>query len=430
MSPLSNSSNNNNNNSNHINTSTLSSGSTNTISSSAFKPLISENHRQLNMLTSSSATMSSVGDHYSNDLTSPYGGAYHHHHHHHLNSQLSTQDYLNAHHHQAPLPPPLGVYKSEHDDMQGYSFARPVKLYDHVAPSVATMDNGNTLSTSSSAALLTANGPTNGNGATNGYTGNLNGFRSSDAPSPGASIIDLSTSSVTSLRSGAGGNASTGFSNGSYYDGQRYDRSPQSASSPHYSSPQMLSPQGQSLDLSVGRTKWVYFVVHSFISNTRIPERLFDGYARASSVYNFHLNITVSNSLNYHDSRFIQTKFIAKFLQQEPVRAATNAMPNPIFRYQTKPFVTKLRCKRQLLCDFCNNFYLRPVHIALHKGECVASVCPSICETWKHQIRTLNAILVPFSPTIEHFTLANAKHKHTNTYQTNGLNAWLVRSTR
>lgn len=275
MSPLSNSNNNNNNNtsnhSNHINTSTLSSSATNTISSSAFKPLISENHRQLNMLTSSSggvvsaATMSSVGDHYSNDLASPYGGAYHHHHHHHLNSQLSTQDYLNAHHHQTPLPPPLGVYKSEHDDLQGYSFARPVKLYDHVPPTANAMDSGNTLSTppssSSSSALLSANGAANGSGATNGYTGNLNGFRSSDAPSPGASIIDLSTSSVTSLRSGAGGNASTGFSNGSYYDGQRYDRSPQSASSPHYSSPQMLSPQGQTLDLSVGRTKWVAFTI-------------------------------------------------------------------------------------------------------------------------------------------------------------------------
>lgn len=83
-----------------------------------------------------------------------------------------------------------------------------------------------------------------------GYsTANLNGYRG-DAPSPGASIIDLSTSSVTSLRSGVGG---AGFAS-AYYDGQRYDRSPQSASSPHYSSPQMLSPQGQTLDLSVGRT--------------------------------------------------------------------------------------------------------------------------------------------------------------------------------
>lgn len=300
MSPLSNSINNNNSNNININSSTLSSSSTNTISSSAFKPLTSENHRQLNMLTSSSGgvvsagPMSSVGDHYSNDLTSPYGGPYHHHHHHHLNSQLSTQDYLNVHHHQAPLPPPLGVYKSEHDDLQGYSFARPVKLYDHVAPSAPAMDNGNTLTTSSSSsssALLSANGSANGNGATNGYAGNLNGFRSSDAPSPGASIIDLSTSSVTSLRSGAGGNASTGFTNGSYYDGQRYDRSPQSASSPHYSSPQMLSPQGQTLDLSVGRTKWVEFGSFSFhchwTHHFRDPGRLFDGYARASSVYIF-----------------------------------------------------------------------------------------------------------------------------------------------
>lgn len=94
----------------------------------------------------------------------------------------------------------------------------------------------------------------NGSSVSAGYSSsNLhqNSFRG-DAPSPGASIIDLSTSSVTSLRSGVGGGA--GFTSSSYYDGQRYDRSPQSASSPHYSSPQMLSPQGQTLDLSVGRT--------------------------------------------------------------------------------------------------------------------------------------------------------------------------------
>lgn len=324
MSPLSNSNNNSNNSNNNINhSSTLSSSSTNTISSSAFKPLISENHRQLNMLTSSSssagATMStmSVGDHYSNDLASPYGGAYHHHHHHHLNSQLSTQDYLNAHHHQAPLPPPLGVYKNEHDDLQGYSFARPVKLYDHVAPTASSMDNGNTLTTSSSsssssaAALLSANGAANGNGATNGYTGNLNGFRSSDAPSPGASIIDLSTSSVTSLRSGAGGNASTGFSNGAYYDGQRYDRSPQSASSPHYSSPQMLSPQGQTLDLSVGRTKWVYTIFRLYSKlYAKIPGRLFDGYARTSSVYILRFWVL------FFPFKFIQISIPRKFIRK------------------------------------------------------------------------------------------------------------------
>lgn len=81
------------------------------------------------------------------------------------------------------------------------------------------------------------------------YPPNASGGFRNDAPSPGASIIDLSTSSVvTTLRSQA-------FNGGAYFDGQqRYDRSPQSASSPHYSSPQMLSPQGQTLDLSVGRT--------------------------------------------------------------------------------------------------------------------------------------------------------------------------------
>lgn len=262
MSPLSNNNNNNSSHSNHhsnIHSASSLSGSANS-GSSAFKPLINEN-RQLNMLTTSSgisSMSSSAIDHYSNDLTSPYGSSYHHHH---LNSQLNTQDYLNAHHHQAPLP--LGVYKSDHDDLQGYSFARPVKLFEH-STDAANGANSLSLPASTASGLISGNGTSASSGpaASNGnnapanpaeYASNQhqNGFRG-DAPSPGASIIDLSTSSVTSLRSGAG---AAGFANGSYYDGQRYDRSPQSASSPHYSSPQMLSPQGQTLDLSVGRTK-------------------------------------------------------------------------------------------------------------------------------------------------------------------------------
>lgn len=121
----------------------------------------------------------------------------------------SAQDYHNS---QQQLP--LGVFKREHDELSGYTYPRPVKLYEH------SMEP---------------------------YGPNPNGYRN-DAPSPGASIIDLSTSSVvTSLRS------HQGFNSAAYFDAQRYDRSPQSASSPHYSSPQMLSPQGQTLDLSVGR---------------------------------------------------------------------------------------------------------------------------------------------------------------------------------
>lgn len=264
MSPLSNVNNTNNGGNNNSNgVSSLSSVNTNNNSSnSAFKPLINDN-RHMNMLSSSasssvtSSALSTVADHFSNDLSAPYGGAYHHHHHHHhLNSQLSTQDYLSAHHQTLPL----GVYKSEHDDLQTYSFARPVKLYEHGTSATGMVDGicavastatSSSSSSSSTSALVSGSGAT-----TNGYATNThqNGFRG-DAPSPGASIIDLSTSSVTSLRSGA---TAAGFVNGSYYDGQRYDRSPQSASSPHYSSPQMLSPQGQTLDLSVGRTKWVW----------------------------------------------------------------------------------------------------------------------------------------------------------------------------
>lgn len=213
--------------------------------------------------TVTSVAATSAVDPYASDLTSAYGSAYHHHHHH-LNSQL-TQDYLNVHQ-SLPL-----VYKSEHEDLQsGYSFARPVKLYEHssaTASSVASsvggggcgvggmQTTGNNNATMKSVAsldyLLSGSGTNNGSSVSAGYSAaNLNGYRG-DAPSPGASIIDLSTSSVTSLRTGVG---STCFTSSSYYDGQRYDRSPQSASSPHYSSPQMLSPQGQTLDLSVGRT--------------------------------------------------------------------------------------------------------------------------------------------------------------------------------
>lgn len=129
MSPLSNNNNNNNNSSSSL----TASSSANNTSSSAFKPLVSEN-RQLNMLSSTitSAASNSV-DPYTSDL-SAYGSAYHHHHHH-LNTQLSTPDYLNVHHQSLPL----SVYKSEHDDLQSaYSFARPVKLYEHNASTTST----------------------------------------------------------------------------------------------------------------------------------------------------------------------------------------------------------------------------------------------------------------------------------------------------
>lgn len=263
MSPLLNANSSSSTNSNNLNSLSTSPSANNTSSSSAFKPLISEN-RQLNMLSSTvTSAASSAVDPYTSDLTSAYGSAYHHHHHH-LNSQL-TQDYLNVHQ-SLPL-----VYKSEHEDLQsGYSFARPVKLYEHSATTSTSssvgcssgtgagggmQSSGNNNATMKSVASLDylISGSATSNGGSSGYSSaNLhqNGYRG-DAPSPGASIIDLSTSSVTSLRSGVG---STCFTSSSYYDGQRYDRSPQSASSPHYSSPQMLSPQGQTLDLSVGRT--------------------------------------------------------------------------------------------------------------------------------------------------------------------------------
>lgn len=292
MSPLPNANSTSTSSSNNLNSLSTSSSvnqtSSSSSSSSAFKPLISESRSQLNMLSSTVTSATSAAmDPYTADLTSAYGSAYHHHHHHHLNSQL-TQDYLNVHQ-SLPL-----VYKSEHDDLQsGYSFARPVKLYEHssaTSPSAGCGSSGGgggsggtsggtgssgtgsgmqstnginwnaTMNSSTEAShdfffsYISGSATSNGSSSvTAGYTSaNLhqNGYRG-DAPSPGASIIDLSTSSVTSLRSGVG---SACFTSSAYYDGQRYDRSPQSASSPHYSSPQMLSPQGQTLDLSVGRT--------------------------------------------------------------------------------------------------------------------------------------------------------------------------------
>lgn len=264
MSPLSNHTNNNNSTNtsslsalNSANGSTLINSNQTNSSNSAFKPLINEN-RQLNMLSTAAPITTTTSDHY-NELAT-YGGYTHHHHHHHpLNSQLhSAQDYLSSH-----QTLPLGVYKSDHDDLSGYGFARPVKLYEHGGSMDTTNANSNGIGSTVNTAAnnTTALGysqSNNGSGATNGNTGTGSGTTGSssafrgDAPSPGASIIDLSTSSVTSLRT-HGGALPNGFPNGAYYDGQRYDRSPQSASSPHYSSPQMLSPQGQTLDLSVER---------------------------------------------------------------------------------------------------------------------------------------------------------------------------------
>ncbi|ENN71364.1 hypothetical protein YQE_11979, partial [Dendroctonus ponderosae] len=65
--------------------------------------------------------------------------------------------------------------------------------------------------------------------------------------SPGGTVIDLSTSSVTTT--------SPQVAYGSpHYGGQRVGGSPQAAASPHLSaSPQVPSPQGQTLDLSVSR---------------------------------------------------------------------------------------------------------------------------------------------------------------------------------
>ncbi|KAL1494244.1 hypothetical protein ABEB36_009867 [Hypothenemus hampei] len=65
--------------------------------------------------------------------------------------------------------------------------------------------------------------------------------------SPGGTVIDLSTSSVTTT------SPQVAYSS-PHYGGQRVGGSPQAAPSPHLSaSPQVPSPQGQTLDLSVSR---------------------------------------------------------------------------------------------------------------------------------------------------------------------------------
>lgn len=172
-------------------------------SNSAFKPLISDSRQHSSIMAAST----SAEQQYNSELA--YAGY----------SQINSTAQQEYHQAQQQHQLSLGAFKREHEDITGYTYPRPVKLYDHTMEPYPPNQNGTTTTA----------------------------FRN-DAPSPGASIIDLSTSSVvTSLRT-------QGFSSAAYFEGQRYDRSPQSASSPHYSSPQMLSPQGQTLDLSVGRT--------------------------------------------------------------------------------------------------------------------------------------------------------------------------------
>ncbi|XP_044017133.1 mucin-5AC-like isoform X3 [Aphidius gifuensis] len=72
------------------------------------------------------------------------------------------------------------------------------------------------------------------------------------ATSPGGSVMDLSTSSVTSTSPQAPPYGSNSVS--PIYGGQTVSGSPQAAASPHLTtSPQVPSPQGQTLDLSVNR---------------------------------------------------------------------------------------------------------------------------------------------------------------------------------
>ncbi|KAI4500351.1 hypothetical protein M0802_004768 [Mischocyttarus mexicanus] len=71
--------------------------------------------------------------------------------------------------------------------------------------------------------------------------------------SPGGSVMDLSTSSVTSTSPQAPPYGSSSLSP-QYGGGQTVGGSPQAAASPHLTaSPQVPSPQGQTLDLSVNR---------------------------------------------------------------------------------------------------------------------------------------------------------------------------------
>ncbi|KDR21940.1 Myelin transcription factor 1, partial [Zootermopsis nevadensis] len=81
-------------------------------------------------------------------------------------------------------------------------------------------------------------------------------MKSSEPTSPGGSVMDLSTSSVTSTSPQAPGYGASSLSP-HYGGGQRggvVGGSPQAAASPHHTaSPQVPSPQGQTLDLSVSR---------------------------------------------------------------------------------------------------------------------------------------------------------------------------------
>lgn len=125
------------------------------------------------------------------------------------------------------------MLKAEHDENSGPIYPRPMYQYDPstggpLPPGFSAINLSVKLNAAQQAAAAA--------------------FHKSNGTvvSPGAPVIDLSTSSVTS--------SSPPNFNSSHYNGQRLAAgSPEPGSSPRLASPQEPSPQGQTLDLRVSR---------------------------------------------------------------------------------------------------------------------------------------------------------------------------------
>lgn len=141
---------------------------------------------------------------------------------------IQQQKYLQEQQHMAHA----AMMKAEHDENTGPIYPRPMYHYDPGAGPLPPGFSAINLSVKINAAQQAA----------------AAAFHKSNGTvvSPGAPVIDLSTSSVTS--------SSPPNFNSTHYNSQRLAAgSPGPGSSPRLASPQEPSPQGQTLDLSVSR---------------------------------------------------------------------------------------------------------------------------------------------------------------------------------
>ncbi|KAG5878990.1 hypothetical protein JTB14_026796 [Gonioctena quinquepunctata] len=144
--------------------------------------------------------------------------------------QRYQQEAAAAQQHQIAVANAQGMMKSEEQEPSGPIYPRPMYQYDATS--------GGPLPVGFSAINLSVKCVTTAHAQMKG-----------PHTSPGGTVIDLSTSSVTTT------SPQVAYSSPHYGGGgQRVGGSPQAAASPHLSaSPQVPSPQGQTLDLSVSR---------------------------------------------------------------------------------------------------------------------------------------------------------------------------------